>query len=172
VNSAPSFIPLLTVQDLELSARILLALALGAVLGYERERSHRPAGLRTHMLVSAGAAAFTVASIYAFVQPGASTDPGRIAAQIVTGVGFLGAGTILRTGAGSVYGLTTASSIWLVAAIGLLAGAGMYWLAIFTTIIGGVTLYFLKFTERRWLGHTGYPDPEDKNDGSGDETGT
>lgn len=142
-----SFLPLLTVQDFELAGRLLLAFVLGAVVGYERERHRRPAGLRTHMLVAGGAAAFTVASIHGF-GGGGSVDPSRIAAQVVTGVGFLGAGTILRT-QGSIRGLTTASSIWLVAAIGLLAGAGLYWLAIVTTVFGAITLYFLKLPERR-----------------------
>ena len=92
--------------DLELMVRIALAFMLGGVIGYERETTQRPAGLRTHMLVAAGAAAFTVVSVYAFAGQGTVRDPARVAAQIVTGVGFLGAGTIWRTSS-TVRGLTT-----------------------------------------------------------------
>lgn len=119
--------------------RVLLAFILGGVIGYERETTQRPAGLRTHMLVAAGAAVFTIVSIYAFIGQGTVRDPGRVAAQIVTGVGFLGAGTIWRTSS-TVRGLTTAASVWLVAAVGMLAGTGLYLLAVFTTVCGFVTL--------------------------------
>src|SRR5688500_18575386 len=104
--------------DLVTIARVLLAFILGGIVGFERERDRRPAGLRTHMLVSAGSACFTVASIYGFAEMGTVRDPARLAAQIVTGIGFLGAGTIFR-GGGTVRGLTTASSIWITAAIGI-----------------------------------------------------
>jgi putative Mg2+ transporter-C (MgtC) family protein len=117
-------------QELEIGLRVLLAAVLGGVIGYQRERAHRPAGLRTHMLISTGAALFTVISAFAFP----ASDPSRIAAGIVTGVGFLGAGTILhRTNA--VEGLTTAASIWAIAAIGMAAGAGMYIISAVTTLI-------------------------------------
>lgn len=156
-------IPLLTAQDLELTGRILLSFALGAVVGFERERLRRPAGLRTHMLVAAGATAFTVASIYGF-GGAAQSDPARVAAQVVTGVGFLGAGTIFRTQS-RVRGLTTASSIWVVAAIGMLVGAGLYWLAIVTTLLGGLTLYAVKLPERRIrLGEPSIVPDEDEGD--------
>src|SRR5918994_358618 len=105
--------------------RIALGFLLGGVLGWQREQVGRPAGLRTHMMVSAGSAAFTVVSVYGFPDQGTVRDPARIAAQIVTGVGFLGAGTIWRTPS-TVRGLTTAASIWLAAAIGMLVGAGLY----------------------------------------------
>jgi putative Mg2+ transporter-C (MgtC) family protein len=134
--------------DLELMLRVLLAFVLGGVIGYERESIQRPAGLRTHMLVAAGSAAFTVASIYAFVGQGTVRDPARLAAQIVTGIGFLGAGTIWRTPS-TVRGLTTAASIWLVAAAGLLVGAGMYAIAIFTTLCGFATLRWGRPPARR-----------------------
>src|SRR5438034_3703732 len=123
--------------------RILLAFFLGGVIGYERESVQRPAGLRTHMLVAAGSAAFTVVSVFGFVGQGTVRDPARVAAQIVTGVGFLGAGTIWRTSS-TVRGLTTAASIWLVAAIGVLIGAGMYAVAVFTTALGYVALQWLR----------------------------
>jgi putative Mg2+ transporter-C (MgtC) family protein len=125
--------------DFEMMLRILLAFALGGVIGYERETIQRPAGLRTHMLVAAGAAVFTIASVYAFLGQGTTRDPARVAAQIIPGVGFLGAGTIWRTSS-TVRGLTTAASIWLVAAVGMLAGSGLYVLAIFTTVCGFATL--------------------------------
>ncbi len=129
-------------------ARVFLAFVLGGVVGFERERVHRPAGLRTHMLVAAGAACFTVASIYGFDGLGTSRDPARLAAQIVTGIGFLGAGAIFRTRS-TVRGLTTASSIWITAAIGIVAGLGMLTLAVFTTIITWFALYVLKGLELR-----------------------
>lgn len=157
-------VELVSVQQLELMARLLLAFVLGGVLGFERQVRHRPAGLRTHMLVSTGAAAFTIASAFAFPGQSAQQDPTRIAAQIVTGVGFLGAGTIWRTPS-TIRGLTTAASIWLVAAIGLLCGAGMYVLAGFATLLGFIALYVLRIPIRRR--HAGEPsiasgeEPED-----------
>ena len=134
--------------QLELVGRIILAFILGGVIGFERERVQRPAGLRTHMLVAVGSAAFTIASAYAFTGLGTQHDPTRIAAQIVTGVGFLGAGTIFRTPS-TIRGLTTAASIWLVAAIGLLTGAGLYLLAVLATLLGFVALYWLRPPSRR-----------------------
>lgn len=142
------FTPFISPAEIEFTIRIALAFLLGGLLGFEREQSGRPAGLRTHMLVCAGAACFTVASAYSFPGEGTNRDPTRIAAQIVTGVGFLGAGTIFRTPS-TVLGLTTAANIWMVAAIGLLAGAGMYWLAIFTTLLAFLTLRVLRYTAVR-----------------------
>jgi len=144
--------------DLELMLRVVLAFVLGGVIGYEREMIERPAGLRTHMLVAAGSAAFTVVSVFGFVGEGTVRDPARVAAQIVTGVGFLGAGTIWRTSS-TVRGLTTAASIWLVAAIGMLAGGGMYLLAVFTTLCGFATLRWGRppARRRRLLIKTGEP---------------
>jgi len=112
--------------------RLLLAVAMGALIGFERQHARKPAGLRTHVLVCIGAALFTIASIYGF---GEGSDPARVAAGVVVGVGFLGAGTIIRTPEGILVGLTTASSIWAVAAIGLAAGAGLYILAPVATLI-------------------------------------
>lgn len=117
-------------QQLEMVLRILLAAVLGAIIGYQREKAHRPAGLRTHILISTGAALFTVISGLGFP----TADPSRIAAGIVTGIGFLGAGTILhRTRV--VEGLTTAASIWVIAAIGMAAGVGLYIISAATTVI-------------------------------------
>ena len=123
--------------------RVVLAFILGGLLGFERERAHRPAGLRTHMLVAGGAACFTIASIFGFGAERGIVDTSRVAAQVVTGVGFLGAGTIFRTES-TVRGLTTAASIWMVAALGLLVGAGMYPLAVFVAILAWAALYLLR----------------------------
>ena len=125
-------------EELEMGARLLLAAALGAAIGYERRHSGNPAGLRTLSLVSMGAALFTLISVFGFK----TGDPARVAAQIVTGIGFLGAGTILRSRA-DVRGLTTAASIWLTAAVGMAAGVGMYILALVTTVLAVIILYFL-----------------------------
>src|SRR5207302_2815152 len=111
--------------------RLSIACALGAAIGFEREIRDREAGIRTHLLVSLGSALFTIVSAYGFhefLTNGGSVvraDPTRIAAQIVTGIGFLGAGAIIREGL-SVRGLTTAATLWVVAAIGLASGAGYY----------------------------------------------
>lgn len=109
----------------ELALRLALGLGLGAVIGFEREYHRQAAGFRTHSLVSLGAALFTVVSAYGFE----GADPTRIAAQVVTGIGFIGAGTILHH-RGSIRGLTTAASLWAVAAVGMATGAGMYVLAV------------------------------------------
>jgi putative Mg2+ transporter-C (MgtC) family protein len=128
--------------------RVFVAFLLGGLVGFERERIQRPAGLRTHMLVAAGAACFTVASIYGFQGLGVDSDPARLAAQIITGIGFLGAGAIFRTG-DTVKGITTASSIWITAAIGILIGAGMIYLAIFTTVMTWFVLFVVKSFEMK-----------------------
>jgi putative Mg2+ transporter-C (MgtC) family protein len=117
-----------TISDLDVVVRLAVAAGLGAVVGIERELREREAGLRTHMLVALGSGLFTIVSAYgfeSFYDDGITVDPTRIAAQIVAGVGFLGAGAIIREGL-SVRGLTTAGSLWIVAAIGMAAGAGYY----------------------------------------------
>jgi putative Mg2+ transporter-C (MgtC) family protein len=136
-------VPSLSWEDALL--RLAIAAILGGLVGLERELRDREAGLRTHMLVSVGSALFTIVSAYGFTEfltSGEATvraDPTRIAAQIVTGIGFLGAGAIIRSGL-SVRGLTTAASLWVVAAIGLAAGAGYWDAAVITT---GLVLLFL-----------------------------
>lgn len=125
--------------QLDLLPRILVGFVLGAALGLERERRAKVAGLRTHMLVAGGAAIFTVASFAIFAGEGTVRDPARIAAQIVTGVGFLGAGAILRSGT-SVSGVTTAASIWVAAGLGMLAGGGAYALAVASAAFAIVAL--------------------------------
>ena len=112
--------------ELEMVLRLLLAVVLGTAIGFERQHARKPAGLRTHVLICIGAALFTIASIYGF---GSGADPARVAAGIVVGIGFVGAGMIIRTQEGVVVGLTSASSVWAVAAVGLAAGAGLYILA-------------------------------------------
>jgi putative Mg2+ transporter-C (MgtC) family protein len=129
--SAPSL------SDWDLVVRLAVAAGLGAAVGFERELRDREAGVRTHLLVSLGSALFTVVSAYGFSEfyaDGVTVDPTRIAAQIVTGIGFLGAGAIIREGI-SIRGLTTAGSLWIVAAIGMAAGAGYYWPAIVGTAL-------------------------------------
>jgi putative Mg2+ transporter-C (MgtC) family protein len=128
--------------QLELSAQIVVAAALGALIGAEREIHGHPAGIRTHMLVSLGSAIFTVLSIHGFgqdVDP-TRTDPTRIAAQIVSGIGFLGAGAILKDGI-VIRGLTTAASLWATSAVGLAAGAGEYVIAIVAAAVILVSLW-------------------------------
>jgi putative Mg2+ transporter-C (MgtC) family protein len=119
-------------------ARIALATALGAFVGYERERVGKPAGVRTHGIVALGAALFTVVSMYGFE---GKSDPARIVAQVVTGVGFLGAGTILHL-RGSVHGLTTAATLWVTAAIGVAVGVGMTVMSIETAALAWMLLRF------------------------------
>lgn len=125
---------------LEMILRLLLAAALGAGIGYQRERAGKVAGVRTHILVSTGAGLFTLVSIYGF--GGAGVDISRVAAGVVVGIGFIGAGVILRgQREEEVAGLTTAATIWITAAIGLAAGAGMYLVSVIATAVAvGVLL--------------------------------
>lgn len=119
---------------LDLSLRLLVALGAGLALGMERELRGHPAGLRTHILVSVGAAMFTIAGAYGFADlaRGVNFDPARIAAQVASGIGFIGAGAILRDGA-SVRGLTTAATLWLSASVGVMSGSGNYALVLVGT---------------------------------------
>jgi putative Mg2+ transporter-C (MgtC) family protein len=133
--------------ELDVIARLILAAILGALIGLEREIHEHPAGMRTHLLVSLGSAGFTILSIEAF--PGG--DTGRVAAQIVTGVGFLGAGAILKEGA-SIRGLTTAASLWAVAAVGMAAGAGAWAVAVTVTVIVILSLWPLRLITERFVG--------------------
>jgi putative Mg2+ transporter-C (MgtC) family protein len=134
--------------------RLALAAVFGGAVGLEREFREREAGFRTHMLVSVGSALFTIASAYGFrdfLLHGGSlvrTDPTRIAAQIVTGIGFLGAGAIIRQGL-SIRGLTTAATLWVVAAIGLTTGAGYYSAAAITTLLVLFSLWPLRILTHR-----------------------
>jgi len=135
--------------QLDLALRLLLAAVLGAIIGYEREIHDHPAGMRTHLLVSLGSAAFTVLSIYGFPSgQGVATDTSRVAAQIVTGIGFLGAGAIIKYGT-SVRGLTTAASLWATAAVGMAVGAGWWAVAVVTAGIVVLSLWPLNLVVRR-----------------------
>lgn len=135
--------------DTGYALRLLVAAILGALVGLEREIHDHPAGMRTHLLVSLGSGGFTVLSIAAFPAPGA--DPGRIAAQIVSGIGFLGAGAILKEGV-TIRGLTTAASLWAVAAVGMAAGAGAWIVAITITAIAIISLWPLRLVADRVIG--------------------
>ena len=129
-------------SDLELLGRLLLAAVLGGAIGAERELNDQAAGLRTHMLLTIGACLFTLISAYGF-GGGIGTDPSRLAAQIVTGIGFLGGGAIVRHGL-TVKGLTTAASIWATASVGVAVGAGSYVLGIGGAVLVVGTLFGLR----------------------------
>ena len=148
-----------TADQLELIARLAVALLLGGVIGVEREFNHQPAGFRTHSLVALGASIFTVVSAHAFRE--FDGDPTRIAAQIVTGIGFIGAGTILRHG-GSVRGLTTAASLWSVAGVGMASGAGLYAVAVGGAVLVLVVLAVFDRLERTVKGMMGFSEPEEE----------
>jgi putative Mg2+ transporter-C (MgtC) family protein len=123
--------------------RLMLAAALGAVIGYERESQHKPAGLRTHVLVSLASCLVTLVSILEFPE-----DPARLLAQIIPGIGFIGAGSIIASGE-KVTGITTATGIFVTSAIGIAVGTGNYVLAIASVVIVSIVLYsgFLMFKE-------------------------
>ncbi len=147
--------------DITLVIRILSALLLGFAIGLEREMTNKYAGLRTNILVCLGACIFTIISIYGFPtfadgdnvivsQATGVRDTARIAAQVVTGIGFIGGGTVLRHGA-TVFGLTTAATLWVSAAIGMACGAGMYGLAIIATILSIMVLVSVRIFEKNVL---------------------
>jgi putative Mg2+ transporter-C (MgtC) family protein len=124
--------------ELEAGLRLLYAAILGAIIGFQRERYSKPAGLRTHILICLGSALFTVVSVLGFA---GSVDPARVAAGVVTGIGFIGAGVIFRGIRGDkVVGITTAASVWVTAAIGIAAGVGMYIIAGAVTLITFIVL--------------------------------
>ncbi|MEN6408495.1 MAG: MgtC/SapB family protein [Anaerolineaceae bacterium] len=141
------------IPDVEIVTRLLLAALLGALVGYERERHDQPAGLRTHTILAVGSCLAMTISINVAMQfqPHAPNgDPGRIAAQVVSGIGFLGAGAILRYGT-SVRGLTTATSLWTVAIVGLAVGAGHYFAGISTAALLLLILIALEYLEKRYV---------------------
>ncbi|WP_211749944.1 MgtC/SapB family protein [Paenibacillus sp. Marseille-Q4541] len=142
------------IGELDILIRLLIAMTLGGLIGVERERSNHAAGFRTHILVCLGSALIMILSAYGFSdfvnEANVRMDPARLAAAVITGVGFLGAGTILFTGK-SITGLTTAASIWVVAAIGLAVGAGFYFAAIVSTVLVLLNLWVFNKVERRYL---------------------
>ncbi len=164
--------PELTLEtQIDLGLRLTLGLVLGAIIGFERELHRQPAGFRTHSLVSLGAALFTIVSAFGFT--GDLVDPTRIAAQIVSGIGFIGAGTILQY-RGHIRGLTTAASLWSVAAIGTAAGAGLYVVAIVGTVLILVILSLLdsveNFAKRRLrLPPSRFELPDDPTEGKSED---
>src|SRR6185503_15793424 len=135
--------------DIQMAGRLCLAGLLGGLVGLEREFHSQPAGLRTHMIVSLGACLIMLVSIHMTDLSGGKSDPGRIAAQVVAGVGFLGAGAIMRSGL-SVRGLTTAACLWTVAAVGLAVGCGYWKAAVVTTVLTLISLSFFQKVERRF----------------------
>ncbi|MFS0723740.1 MgtC/SapB family protein [Paenibacillus sp. 1P07SE] len=142
------------ISEYEILIRLLIAVLLGGLIGFEREHSNHPAGLRTNILVCLGSCLLMLLSIYGFsefVNEGnVRLDPARLAAQVITGIGFLGAGTILFTGK-AITGLTTAATLWVVSAIGLAVGAGFVYASIFSTVMVLIILWALNKMEKRFL---------------------
>ncbi len=141
----------------EIGLRLLLSVALGGLIGFEREHTNRPAGFRTHILVCVGSALVMVTSEFIFDKYTglAGIDPTRLGAQVVSGIGFLGAGTIIRDGV-TVRGLTTAASLWAVSCVGLAVGAGFFSGAVIATIFIYLILISLKSAERRFTRKSRY----------------
>ena len=155
-------IPWVSPLELTMVLRLIVAAVLGGIVGMERGSGDRPAGFRTHILVCVGSALFMLVSIYGFddIAPvttnleddiGTRRDTARIAAQVVSGIGFLGAGTILHEGL-TIKGLTTAASLWIVSAIGLAVGSGMYLLSTVATMLTMLTLVTFRTWEKRFAG--------------------
>jgi putative Mg2+ transporter-C (MgtC) family protein len=140
-------------MDPAIPIRLVIAAILGGVIGLERQIRDKPAGLRTNILICVGSTLFM--SLSTRVAQVLGGDPTRIAAQIISGIGFLGAGAVLHSH-GFVLGLTTAATIWVVAGVGMALGSGMYLLAVFATAMSLVTLYFLSFIEDRIQGRRSY----------------
>jgi putative Mg2+ transporter-C (MgtC) family protein len=141
------------ISEWQIILRILVGAMLGAAVGIERERHDQPAGLRTHMILVIGATLAMVLSInlgYLFARPGTPADPARLAAQVISGIGFLGAGAILRYGF-TVKGLTTATSLWTMAIVGLTVGAGYYLIGVIATMLMLVVLALLNVIENRFV---------------------
>ncbi|MCM1265299.1 MAG: MgtC/SapB family protein [Candidatus Gastranaerophilales bacterium] len=147
-----------TPYNIDIFMRVVSAICLGFIIGFEREITNKYAGLRTHILVCLGACVFTIISIYGFPalvnceiqNPTGIRDTARVAAQVVTGIGFIGAGTVLRNGP-TVFGLTTAATLFMAASIGMACGAGMFGLAITASIISVAVLTLIRIFERRVL---------------------
>ncbi|OQX87083.1 MAG: hypothetical protein B6D55_04370 [Candidatus Omnitrophica bacterium 4484_70.2] len=136
------------ISNVEIIKRILCSLILASLIGLEREKKRQAAGLRTHVLVSVGSSLIMLISLYIFelYKNIATLDPARIAAGVITGIGFLGAGAIIRAG-NSVRGLTTAATIWVASGIGLACGCGFFYAAMFVTLVSLIVLLFLRKLE-------------------------
>ena len=142
-------------SDNVMIARLALSFLVGGLIGLERQMHRRPAGLRTHILVCIGSCLIMLTSLYVFdiYKSEANIDPSRIASGVITGIGFLGAGAIIRAREReAVKGLTTAASLWVVAGLGLSIGCGLYSASLFTTVLALIALFFLARVERRALG--------------------
>src|SRR5690625_897987 len=137
-----------------IAERLFLAALLGGIIGWERERQNKQAGVKTHLLVSVGSALIMLLSIYGFADfvshPNARYDPARLAAQVVSGIGSLGAGAILRHSNFLISGLTTAATLWVCAAIGLSTGAGFYFPAVAVVVISVTSIVFLRGVEVKY----------------------
>ena len=144
-------------NEYDMVIRLCLGFAAGAIIGFERSSKRQVAGLRTHILIATGATLLMLLSIYLpqHYSPLKTSDPGRIAAQVVSGIGFLGAGAIIRLG-NNIKGLTTAASLWFVAAVGLAIGSGMFLVAGIAELLGIITLIFLDLIEKRIFPTTRY----------------
>ena len=141
------------ISQTQIILRMLVGAVLGAAVGIERERHDQPAGLRTHMILVIGATLAMVLSVnlgYLYAREGTPSDPARLAAQVISGIGFLGAGAILRFGF-NVKGLTTATSLWTMAIVGMTVGAGYYLIGVVATILMLVVLSLLSFIENRFV---------------------
>lgn len=148
-----NFLNYFQIENADILIRIIFAIILGSIIGLERELTNKSAGLRTQIMVCLGACIFTILSIHGFAT--AVTlyplgDPSRVAAQIITGIGFIGAGTVLRQGL-TVTGLTTASTLWIVAAIGMACGCGKISIAVVSTILSVAILVLIRIFERKLL---------------------
>ena len=141
------------ISEVQIILRVLVGAVLGAVVGFERERQDQPAGLRTHIILVIGATLAMVLSVnlgFLYARPGTPADPARLAAQVISGIGFLGAGAILRYGF-NVKGLTTATSLWTMAIVGMAVGAGYYLVGVITTALMLIVLTLLNILENRFV---------------------
>lgn len=155
-----NFEHIFSTYNIDILMRVISAICLGFIIGFEREITNKYAGLRTHILVCLGACVFTIISIYGFPElvdwhiegynPTGIRDTARVAAQVVTGIGFIGAGTVLRNGP-TVFGLTTAATLFMAASIGMACGAGMYGLAICAAILSVAVLTLIRAFEKQVL---------------------
>lgn len=147
------FLSYFQIADSDILVRIIFSIILGSIIGLERELTNKSAGLRTQIMVCLGSCLFTILSIYGFstaVTLYPLGDPSRVAAQIITGIGFIGAGTVLRQGL-TVTGLTTASTLWIVAAIGMACGCGQISLAVVSTILAVAILVLIRVIEMKLM---------------------